>query len=217
MTPPIRLVLVEDDTLFRELMRLALNGLPGITVVADFQDAESAERQIPALAPDVAVLDIDLGRDSKNGVQLGLALRRALPKLGILLFSNHREPEFLLSVPPEQAGGWSYLLKSPVQDVETLERAIRGSSEGLVTLDPRLTQEFRSPLVNGAPLTARQATLLQMISQGFTNRAIADRLCLSLKTVENMVGALYAVLGIDSGSSERHARVEATLLYLKNA
>lgn len=215
-SPPIRLALVEDDHLFRELMRLALDSLPGIAVVADFRDAASAEREIPSLAPDVVVLDIDLGKASKNGVQLGLALRQALPQLGILLFSNHREPEFLLSVPPHEAGGWSYLLKSPFQDVETLERAIRGSAAGLVTLDPRLTETIHSPVVNGVTLTPRQLQLLQLMAHGYSNRAVADHLSLSLKTIENAIGALYSALGIDSGSTERHARVQATLLYLSN-
>ncbi|MNT71913.1 Transcriptional regulatory protein LiaR [compost metagenome] len=103
-----------------------------------------------------------------------------------------------------------------MQDVETLERAIRGSAKGMVTLDPQLAEDFRSPLVNGAELTPRQLTLLQLMAQGYTNRAIAERMCLSLKTVENMVGMLYGDLDIDSGSSERHARVEAALLYLRN-
>jgi DNA-binding NarL/FixJ family response regulator len=213
----IRLALVEDDNLFRELMRMALDALPGITVIADFRDAETAERELPALAPDVVILDIDLGLGSKNGVQLGLALRQVLPRLGILLFSNHREPEFLLSVPPNQAGGWSYLLKASVHNVETLERALRGSAAGMVTLDPRLAQHFRSPLPSGSPLSARQVTLLQLMAQGFSNRAIAEQMCLAPKTVENMIGQLYGALDIDSGSSERHARVQATRYYLKNA
>ncbi|MNK75501.1 Transcriptional regulatory protein DegU [compost metagenome] len=215
--PPIRLVLVEDDNLFRELMRFALDALPGITVIADFRDAETAERKIPALAPDVVMLDIDLGVDSKNGVQLGLALRRALPEVGVLLFSNHREPEFLLSVPPDQAGGWSYLLKTSVQDVETLDRAVRGSAKGMVTLDPRLAQHVRSPLANGSPLSPRQITLLQLMAQGYSNKAIAERMILSPKTVENMISTLYGDLGIESSNSETHARVQATLLYLRNA
>jgi DNA-binding NarL/FixJ family response regulator len=213
----IRLALVEDDNLFRELMRMALDALEGITVIADFRDAASAEREIPALAPDVVMLDIDLGVDSKNGVQLGLALRRALPQLGVLLFSNHREPEFLLSVPAEQAGGWSYLLKTSVQDVETLERAIHGSAAGMVTLDPRLAEQVRSPLMNGSPLTPRHLVLLQLIAQGYSNKAIAERMIVSPKTVENMIGMLYSELGIESRSSELHARVQATLLYLRGA
>lgn len=214
-TSPIRVALVEDDNLFRELMRMALDALPGISVIADFRDAPSAEREIPLLAPDVVILDIDLGVGSKNGVQLGLSLRRALPDLGILLFSNHREPEFLLSVPTEQAGGWSYLLKTSVQDVETIGRAIHGSAAGVVTLDPQLAQQVRSSLVNDVPLSARQLTLFELMAQGYNNKAIAQRMGLSLKTVENMVGLLYRDLGLNFGSSERHARVEATLLYLK--
>ncbi|MNK73392.1 Transcriptional regulatory protein DegU [compost metagenome] len=216
-TSPLRLGLVEDDNLFRVLLRGALDALPGISVVADFQEAESAERQIPAIAPDVVVLDIDLGVKSKNGVQLGLALRRALPDLGILLLSHHREPEYLLSLPSGQTQGWSYLLKSSVHDLETLERAIRGAAAGVVTLDPELAQQVRSPIMNGVTLSERPFMLLHLMAQGYSNRAIASAMHLSLKTVENMVGRLYSDLGLNSTSNERHARVEATLIYLRHA
>ena len=217
LTLPIRLGLVEDDALFRALLRGALDALPGISVVADFREAESAERQLPVIAPDVVVLDIDLGVKSKNGVQLGMALRRVMPDLGILLLSHHREPEYLLSVPPDQTRGWSYLLKASVHNLETLERAIRGAAAGRVTLDPNLAQQVRSPVMNGVTLTERQLTLLHLMAQGYGNRAIAATMYLSLKTVENMVGKLYADLGLDSSSNERHARVHATLIYLRHA
>lgn len=211
---PIRLVIVEDDDLFRDLLRMALSALPGLEVVADFGDAERAEAEIPALQPDVLLLDIDLGK-GRNGVQLGLSLRRDLPEVGVLLFSNHREPDFLLSVPPAQAGGWSYLLKTSVRDVATLGRAIRGSAAGLVILDPRLAVAFRSSLPGGPNLSERQVTLLQLIAQGFSNKAIASQLSLSEKTIENQLGVLYRELEIDTADSETHARVQAALLYLR--
>jgi Response regulator containing a CheY-like receiver domain and an HTH DNA-binding domain len=217
MTSPIRLAIVEDDDLFRMLMRGALDALPGITVVGDFREAESAERELPAIAPDVVVLDIDLGVKSQNGVQLGLALRRLMPDLGILLLSHHREPEYLLSLPSDQTRGWSYLLKSSVHNLEALERAIRGAAAGMVILDPELAQQVRTPTLNGVTLSERRFMLLHLIAQGYSNRAIAERMYLSLKTVENMVGKLYGELGLNSCSSERHARVEATLLYLRHA
>ncbi len=212
---PIRLALVEDDDLFRTLLRAALSAHPRFQVVAEYRDPERAEAELPEIAPDVVLLDIDLGFNRKNGVLLGIALRRQLPDLGVLLLSHHREPEFLLAVPSELTHGWSYLLKSSVHSVERLERAIEGAATGLITMDPELTPLGRHPIVNGVTLTERQYLLLHFMAQGYSNKAIAAQMVLSLKTVENMVGKLYSDLGLDSGSHERHARVEATLLYLQ--
>ena len=204
----IRLVIVEDDQLFRDLLRLALASLPGVSVIADYGDAEVALAEVPALGPDVLLLDIDLGR-GRNGIQLGRELRRVLPGVGVLLFSNHRDPGFLGAIPSEQLAGWSYLLKTSVRDVATLERAIRGSAMGLVTLDPRLTAGSRPVEAQQAGLTERQYSLLQQLAQGYSNKAIAQQLCLSEKTIENQLGMLYRQLGIDTGDTASHARVQA--------
>lgn len=212
---PIRLALVEDDDLFRALLRTVLSAHPRFQVVADYRDPERAEAELPAIAPDVVVLDIDLGLNRKNGVQLGISLRRQLPGLGVLLLSHHREPEFLLAVPSELTHGWSYLLKSSVHSVERLERAIEGAAMGLVTMDPELTPLGRHTIVNGVALSERQYQLLHFMAQGYSNKAIAASMVLTLKTVENMVGKLYSDLGLDSADTERHARVEASLLYLR--
>ena len=208
------MAIVEDDPLFRDLLRLALTSLPGVEVLADYGDPGQALAEIPALAPDVLLLDIDLGH-GRNGIHLGMDLRRALPNVGVLLFSNHRDPEFLGAIPSDQLAGWSYLLKTSVRDVATLERAIRGSAMGFVTLDPRLTAAYRPQQAQEAGLTERQISLLQHIAQGFSNKAIAQRLFLSEKTVENQLGTLYRQLGIDTADTGSHARVQATLLFLR--
>lgn len=210
----IRMGIVEDDPLFRDLLRLALGSLPGVEVVADFGDPDQALAEVPGLNPDVLLLDIDLGR-GRNGIHLGMELRRALPKVGVLLFSNHRDPEFLGAIPADQLAGWSYLLKTSVRDVATLERAIRGSAMGFVTLDPRLTAGVQPNQAQEAGLTERQISLLQHLAQGFSNKAIAQRLFLSEKTVENQLGTLYRQLGIDTADTGSHARVQATLQFLR--
>lgn len=209
----IRLAIVEDDALIRDLLRVALASLPGVSVIGDYGDADQALAEIPALQPDVLLLDIDLGR-GRNGIQLGKELRRVLPRVGVMLFSNHRDPDFLGAIPSEELGGWSYLLKSSVRDVATLERAIRGSAMGYVTLDPRLTVGIRPQEVQEAGLSERQFSLLQLLAQGFSNKAIALDLCLSEKTVENQLGMLYRQLGIDTSDASTHARVQATLQFL---
>ena len=209
----IRLAIVEDDDLFRDLLRLALASLPGVTVIADYGDPERALAEIPALNPDVLLLDIDLGY-GRNGIALGRELRRLLPRVGVLLFSNHRDPDFLGAIPATEIAGWSYLLKTSVADVATLDRAIRGSAQGFVTLDPRLTAAQHTPQAQELGLSERQLSLIQLIAQGYSNKAIAQQLFLSEKTVENQLGALYRQLGIDTADAGSHARVQATLKFL---
>ncbi|MBU6423192.1 MAG: response regulator, partial [Chloroflexi bacterium] len=135
--PTVRLAIVEDEHLYRDLLRTVLQLDPQLEVVGDYATAESALEQIPGLAPTVALLDIELGGRT-NGVQLGLLLREKLPELGIVLLSNVRAPRLLASIPPSHVSGWSYLLKKSVRDASVLRRAIDGAAMGLVTLDPSL-------------------------------------------------------------------------------
>src|SRR5262245_5799953 len=105
--PPaaLRVAIVEDDALFRDLLRVALAGNPRYDVVYTAADAETALARLPALRPDVAVLDIDLGAGA-SGIQLGMLLREQLPGVGIVLLSNHSVPRFLATLPPESMAGW---------------------------------------------------------------------------------------------------------------
>ena len=211
----IRVVLVEDESLYRDLLRIVLSGDPRLDVVGSFPDGESALEAIPRLHPDVAIVDIQLG-GMLNGIQLGLHLRRQLPDLGIVLLTNHSEPEFVASLPQEVISGWSYLLKRSVSDAGALARAIEGAAAGFVVLDPQLVAG-RRPRAEGllTRLTPRQREILDLIAQGFSNAAVAERLTLAEKSVENQVNLLYQQLEISRGQSSLHPRVRAVLLYLQ--
>lgn len=210
----IRVILVEDEGLYRDLLRVSLHQSPGIEVVGAFPDGESALAQAPALQPHVALLDIELG-PGPNGVQVGYLLRRRLPGLGIVLLSHHRDPAYLTAVPRQELGGWSYLLKASVADLDALERAIRGAAAGFVVLDPRVVTALE-PRRQGrlAGLTHRQMEILGLMAQGYQNAAIAGRLKLALKTVENAINAIYDALDVDRGDGLMHPRVQAVLAYL---
>lgn len=136
-THTLKVAVVEDEALYRDLLRVALSHHAGFEVVGVFADAASAAEAIPGLAPDVVVLDVE-PRSGLNGIQLGLRLRRALPDLSVVVFSHQADPDFLSSLPPEQADGWSYLLKSSVNDSATLARAIEGAAAHFMVLDPHL-------------------------------------------------------------------------------
>lgn len=209
----LRVILVEDEPLFRDLLRVSLQSA-GLGVVGDFAGGEAALARAASLRPHVAILDIELG-EGMNGIQAGRLLRRQMRDLGIVLLSNHHDPAFLASVPQEEISGWSYLLKRSIGNVASLLRAVEGAAAGYVVLDPQLVQRAR-PKRDGilARLTPRQTEILQLIAQGFSNAGIAERLELSQKTIENQINALYDALDIDSSDLSGHARVKAVLTYL---
>ena len=213
----IPLVIVEDEDLYRDLLRIALSQQPNIEVVGVFGDGESALAAAAELRPRVAVLDIELP-GGLNGVQLGLRLRRLMPELGIVLLSNHGDPEFVASLPADVLSGWSYLQKKSVSDVAVLQRAVSGATNGMVMLDPNLVTGMR-PRAGGLleRLTPRQQEILAFIAQGYTNRAIAARLHLAEKSVENQINALYQQLEIDRNEPDIHLRVRAVLIYLQES
>jgi transcriptional regulator with XRE-family HTH domain len=131
----------------RETARRLAEAL-GLTGEEQGRFEAAALEAIPRLAPQVAVLDIDLGR-GLSGIQLGLRLREQLPSLGIVLLSNHWVPRFLAALPPPLMAGWCYLLKKSVADVATLGRTIAGAAAGLVVLDPHVVAG-REPKPGGA-------------------------------------------------------------------
>jgi DNA-binding NarL/FixJ family response regulator len=210
-------VIVDDEGLFRDLLSRALAQNPRFQVVGTFADGETALQAAPGLALQVAILDIDL-RSPLNGIQVGLALRRLLPEVGIVLLSNHSDPQFIAALPQEAIAGWSYLVKTSVSDVTALERAIAGAAAGFVVLDRELVRRMR-PRPGGllGALTPRQRQILGLMAEGFTNGAIADRLGISAKSVENHINQLYQHLDIDRGDATVHARVRSVLLYLRES
>lgn len=214
VTGPVRLVIVEDEHLYRDLLGTVLRLDPQLEVVGAFAGAVETLEVVPGLRPDVALLDIELGGRT-NGVQLGLLLRERLPRLGIVLLSNVRAPRLLASIPESEVSGWSYILKRSVRDASVVRRAIDGAAAGLVTLDPSLVSgrqaRERGPL---SALTPRQLEILALVAEGWTNEAIADRLGLSVKTVENQLVLVYQGLGFDRERDPVHPRVKAVLLYV---
>ena len=217
VTQRVNVVIVEDEHLFRDLLRVALSQDPDLNVAGLFPDGESALQAIPQLHPDVAILDINLG-EGLNGIQLGLLLRRQLPDLGIVLLSNHADPGFMTALSSQSMTGWSYLLKKSIGDVTTLMRAIHGSARKLIVLDPQLVAGMQMHARGFlARLTPRQQQILDLIAQGYTNAGIANALQVTEKSVENQINQLYQALEIERGSSVTHPRVTAVLRYLQES
>ncbi|MDP3064750.1 MAG: response regulator transcription factor [Chloroflexota bacterium] len=211
-----RVLICEDQGLFRDMLRLTLSAQPRIDVVGAVGDGVSAVRLARELKPDVVLMDIELGSEP-DGIAAGRQIRQTAPKTGIVILSMHKDKEYIFAIPMAQASGWSYLLKQSVSDVGALVRAIEGSASGLMVLDPAIVDGLK-PVVGSrlSRLTQRQREVLELIAQGYNNSTIAEKLVLNEKSVENYINALYQELDIHRGEPV-HPRVKAVLLYLEES
>lgn len=209
-----RIIIVEDEALFRELLRRNLESEPGLEVVGEAEDGETAIRLAQEMTPDVALMDIEL-LGELDGIEAALQIKKERPQTGIVILSVHDDRRYVTSLPLENTGGWAYLLKQTVPDLATIIRAIEGSKAGMLVLDPTMVNRLR-PKQDSAltRLTPRQYEVLELIAQGYNNLAIAERLQISKKSVETYINAIYQELQL-SDEPDIHARVKATLLYLE--
>jgi DNA-binding NarL/FixJ family response regulator len=208
----VRIVIGEDSVLFREGLALLLEDA-GLTVVAKASDAPSAVSAVRKHQPDVAILDINMPPDNTDdGARAARILRDDRPDLGILLLSQHVESHY--SVELLRSGGFGYLLKDRVFDVEEFLDALRRVASGGSALDPEVVARLLTPDRDGMELlTARERDVLGLMAQGYTNVGIARRLWLSDRTVETHVGNIISKLRL-ADSDEEHRRVLAVLTYL---
>jgi DNA-binding NarL/FixJ family response regulator len=195
---PVRILIADDHPVFRFGLRALLGAESDFTVVGEATTGEETLALAEALQPDVILMDINM--PGLNGIE---ATRRALevsPGIGVLIITMFEDDASVFAA--MRAGARGYLLKGAAGE-ETI-RAIRSVSEGEAIFSPsvarRLIQYFSAPPVEQAPLfpelTEREREVLQLIAQGYTNAAIAERLTLSPKTVRNHVSNIFGKLQV---------------------
>lgn len=212
----IRLLVVDDEALFRELMCRTLSAEPGLEVVAVAGDGETAVRHAKQEKPDVVIMDVELP-GKIDGIEAALQIKKERPQTGIVILSAHSERRYVTSLPLDDIRGWAYLLKQTAPDLATVVRAVEGSKAGMVVLDPSLVSSLRPRQGSAvARLNPRHQEVLELLAQGYSNAAIAQLLKLSRKSVETYINAIYQELHL-SHEQDIHARVKATLLYLESS
>ena len=217
MGTELRVAVVEDEPLYRELLVTGLIArLAAVAVVGSFGSAEDLTSTLRAEDIDVLLTDVDLG-PGVDGTQLGVHLRRRNRRLGVVLLSNLAMPGLLANLPADVRGGWSYLLKTSVADLDQLGLAIHESAAGGMVIDSaltrKLTAERSGPL---AELTPRQMDVLSRMANGWSNKRIADDLVLSVRTVESVISDIIAALAIPKDVDGYNARVACVLVYLRH-
>ncbi|HEX5401828.1 MAG TPA: response regulator transcription factor [Pseudonocardiaceae bacterium] len=190
--------LVDDHEIVRRGVADLLSEAEDLTVVGQAGTAAEALARIPAVRPDVAVLDMRL--PDGNGVELCRELRSALPELNCLILTSYTDEQAMLDAILAGAGG--YVIKD-IRGME-LVSAVREVGAGRSLLDNRaaavLMGRLRASLDSPGPLselTDQERSLLGLIGEGLTNRQIAERMFLAEKTVKNYVSRLLAKLGME--------------------
>ena len=111
----IRVLIVEDEGLYRDMLRIALSTFPYIDVTGSASNGQDAIRLAAELGPDVVLMDIELG-SSPNGIEAAHCIRAASPSTGIVILSMYWEKQYIASLRQDQAAGWSYLRKQGLED-----------------------------------------------------------------------------------------------------
>jgi DNA-binding NarL/FixJ family response regulator len=212
----VRVVIAEDAVLLREGLAGLLEDA-GHEVVGRAGDASVLLALVGEHAPDLAVVDVRMppGYDDE-GTRAAAEIRRNHPATAVLVLSQHVETRHIVELVAE-GGGFGYLLKDRVLDVDDFLEAVRRVASGGSALDPQVV----SALI-GAPrrssaldaLTPREREVLSLMAEGRTNAGIAGRLWLTEKTVETHVRTILMKLDLVV-STEGHRRVLAVLTYLR--
>jgi DNA-binding NarL/FixJ family response regulator len=210
----MRVVVAEDQTLLREgLARLFTAA--GHEVVAKAADADDLRSRVGAHRPDLVVVDVRMPPTfSDEGLQAAAWIRDSHPGIGVLVLSQHVETSGAIDL--VSAGGFGYLLKDRVLDVDDFMAAAERVAAGGSALDPQVVASLvgRPDDDRLAELTEREREVLALIAEGLTNRAIADRLVLTERTVESHVRSVLSKLDLPEREGE-HRRVLAVLAYLR--
>ncbi len=214
----MRVVLADDSVLLREgIARLLTEA--GFDVVGQSGDAEDLLLKIRSYSPDVAIVDIRMPpTNTTEGLEAAKQIRELYPSVGVLLLSQHIEAGYALELLQDNAEGVGYLLKDRVADVSEFADAVRRVGEGGSALDPavvsRLVGRRRvdDPL---ADLTPREREVLELIAQGRSNQAIAERLVVTPRAVEKHVTSIFGKLRL-SATADDHRRVLAAIVFLSN-
>jgi DNA-binding NarL/FixJ family response regulator len=194
----IGVFLLDDHEIVRRGVRELLEAEPDITVVGEAGTAASALARIPALRPDVAVLDVRL--PDGDGVSVCREIRSRMPEVACLMLTSFGDDEALFNA--IMAGAAGYVLKQ-IRGTD-LVGAVRAVASGQSLLDPdaasKVMRRMRDQTAHADPLaglTGQERRILELIGEGLTNRQIGEQMYLAEKTVKNYVSALFAKLGME--------------------
>ncbi len=184
---PIRLLIADDHTVFVEGLQFLLESLPELTVVGKAYDGEEVVQKARELKPDVVLLDI--GMPKQDGIEAAVQIKSSDAAIRIIMLSMNNEPDFILR--SVQAGASGYLLKnaSTSEIVEAIKKVMAGkqhfsSDVALAMMQASLSEKNNTQHPQEEILTPREVGVARLLAQELTNAEVADRMNISIRTVE---------------------------------
>jgi DNA-binding NarL/FixJ family response regulator len=216
----LRVVIAEDLALLREGV-VALLRENEIDVVAQVQDGPGLLRAIAGHEPDLAIVDVRLPPTfSDEGLLAAIEARRRQPDLGVLVLSQYVETAYASELIGDNGAGIGYLLKERVGDVRAFLDALERVAAGGTVLDRQVVTQLLAPRQGSSDalsrLTVREREVLELMAEGRSNAAIAERLVVTPGAVEKHITNIFAKLELPA-CDESHRRVLAVLAYLRAA
>jgi DNA-binding NarL/FixJ family response regulator len=215
----VRVIVADDSAVIREgVTRILTAG--GAEVVGQARSADELLELVAVMRPDLAVVDIRMPPSDGAGLTAALRIRDEYGgAVAVLLLSQFLEPAYAMQLLARGTGGVGYLLKDRVADSEELLAAARRVAAGGSAIDPTVVEEIVRGRMNAerlVGLTPRERETLALIAQGRSNRSVAERLSISVKTVESSVATIFSKLGLDEDPDDNR-RVLAVLAFLEGA
>jgi len=213
---PIRIVVADDNALLREGIASLLEEA-GHQVVGRSPDGDDLLLKVRSYSPDLAIVDVRMpaGDVEDGGLVAAAEIRKSHPSVNVLVLSQHLEPAVMLELVGDDASGIGYLLKDRVRDVAEFVDAIERVAAGGTAFDPEVVKSLvgRHKRSDVDELSERERTVLGLIAEGRSNRAIAKQLYLSPRAVERNVQGIFQKLRLPE-SEDDNRRVLAVLALL---
>jgi DNA-binding NarL/FixJ family response regulator len=213
----VKVVIADDSALIREGVARVLADA-GFEVAAQVENAVELMSAIGRLKPDVAVVDIRMPpTHTDEGIRAARRIREAHPGVGVVVLSQHAEPEYAMELLGEGTDGVGYLLKDRIADIDEFAAAVRRVASGGSALDPSIVGLLVARKRRADPLealSAREREVLSAMAEGRSNHAIAERLVVTPRAVEKHITNIFEKLGLD-GTVDDHRRVLAVLTFLR--
>jgi len=211
----LRIVVAEDDALLREGIASLLENA-GHQVVGRAATADELLLKVRSYVPDVAIVDVRMPPGGDAGLLAAAEIRREQPSVSVLVLSQHLEPAYMLELVGDDAAGVGYLLKDRVRDVGEFINSVERVARGGTAFDPAAVSTLVAGRRRSAldDLTERERSVLALIAEGLSNRAIAKQLHLSPRAIERHVQTIFQTLGL-ADSEDLNRRVLAVLALLR--
>lgn len=205
----IKIVIVEDDAEIRSTLADVLSRRRDLELLSTFANAESAFEEIPKLAPDVVLMDINLGKMS--GLECIERLRPKMPQTQFIMLTVYEDSERIFQALTVGATGYLVKRTPPQQIIQAIHEVYQGGSPMTPQIARRVVQHFRrAPEASSEleKLSPREKEILEQLAKGFLYKEIVDNLGISLDTVRTYIRGIYNKLHV-------HSRTEAVLKFLK--